>query len=179
MLQQALRRPNLDWPEKIIETLQHHCEDNEDAEELQSSVAQVWKATKAVQKRREKEAYAAYEKARAEACQHQQQAQQDVASVQDHSQNPSKRKWEAEDEAGSSKKSRPDVSESVESQVEEQHLAAPPILKRDRENATVLVKNLAPETTERRLQQYFRDVSPISLRYTFFYADFLLVRHDQ
>ena len=162
VLQQAWKQPNLDWPEKIIETLQHHCEDNEDAEELQSSVAQVWKAKKTVQKRREKEAYAAYEKARAEACQ--QQAQQDVPSFPDHSQSSSKRKWEAMDEAGSSKRSRPDVTDSVESQVEEQHLAAPSILKRDRENATVLVKNLVPETTERRLQQYFRDVSLIAVR---------------
>lgn len=163
VLQQALRRPNLDWPEKIIETLQHHCEDNEDADELQSSVAQVFKAKRAVQKRREKEAYAAYEKAQAEAFQQQQQIQQDLASFQDDSQIPSKRKREDADEAGFSKKSRPDVVESTEQQVEEQHLALPPIVKRDRENATVVVKNLPPETTETRLRQYFRDVSPYVL----------------
>ncbi len=163
VLQQALRRPNLDWPEKIIETLQHHCEDNEDADELQSSVAQVFKAKRAVQKRREKEAYAAYEKAQAEAFQQQQQIQQDLTSFQDDSQIPSKRKREDADEAGFSKKSRPDVVESTEQQVEEQHLALPPIVKRDRENATVVVKNLSPETTETRLRQYFRDVSPYVL----------------
>ena len=168
VLQQALRRPNLDWPEKIIETLQHHCEDNEDAEELQSSVAQVWKAKKAVHKRREKEAYAAYEKAQADAFQQQQQAQQDLASLQDDNQISSKRKREDTDEAGFSKKNRPDVAESVEPKVEEQHLTAPTILKRDRENFTVLVKNLAPETTEKRLRQYFRDVSPIILTFNFF-----------
>ena len=163
VLQQALRRPNLDWPEKIIETLQHHCEDNEDAEELQSSVAQVWKARKAVQKRREKEAYAAYEKAQAEAFQQHQQAQQDPASSPVEGQISSKRKREDTDEAAFSKKSRPDVAQSVEPQVDEQHIAAPPTLKRDRENATVLVKNLAPETTEKKLRQYFRDVSSIGL----------------
>ena len=169
VLQQALRRPNLDWPEKIIETLQHHCEGNEDAEELQSSVAQVFKARRAVQKRREKEAYEAYEKAKAEAFQPHEQAQQDFASFQDDSQIPSKRKREDADEAGFSKKSRPDVVESTELQVEEQHLAAPPILKRDRENTTVVVKNLPPETTETRLRQYFRDVSPFPLA-SIFYA---------
>ena len=163
VLQQALRRPNLDWPEKIIETFQHHCEDNEDAEELQSSVAQVWKAKRAVQKRREKEAYAAYEKAQAEAFQQQQQNQQDSASLQDDSQISSKRKREDADVAGSSKKSRPDVVESTEHQVEEQHLEAPPTLKRDRENATVVVKNLPPKITETRLRQYFRDVSSVAL----------------
>lgn len=163
VLQQALRRPNLDWPEKIIETFQHHCEDNEDAEELQASVAQIWKAKRAVHKRREKEAYAAYEKAQAEAFQQQQQIQQDSASLQDDSQVSSKRKREDADVAGFSKKSRPDVAESTEPQVEEQHLEAPPTLNRDRENATVVVKNLPPKTTETRLRQYFRDVSFVAL----------------
>jgi len=32
-------------------------------------------------------------------------------------------------------------------------------VKRDRENATIVVKNLPPETTETRVRQYFRDVS--------------------
>lgn len=168
VLQQALRRPNLDWPERIIDTLQHHCEDNEDAEELQSSVAHVWKARRAVQKRREKEAYVAYEKAQVEAFQQQQQAQQDLASFQEGGQIPSKRKREDADEVEFSKKSRLDVAESTEPQDEEQHLPAPSVLKRDRENATVVVKNLPPETTETRLRQYFRDVSPIGLASIFY-----------
>ena len=170
VLQQALRRSNLDWPEKIIEVLQRHCEDNEDAEELQSSVAQVWKAKKAAQRRREREreAYAAaHEKAQIDAFQQQQQALQDLVRCQDDTLVSTKRKREEPDFAESSKKSRPDVAESVESQMvsptEEQHLTAPTNLKRDRENATVLVKNLAPETTEKRLRQYFRDVSPAAL----------------
>ena len=169
VLQQALRRSNLDWPEKIIEVLQRHCEDNEDAEELQSSVAQVWKAKKAAQRRREREreAYAAHEKAQADAFQQQQQALQDLAKYQDDTLVSTKRKREDTDLAESSKKSRADVAESIEppmeSQIEEQHLTAPTNLKRDRENATVLVKNLAPETTEKRLKQYFRDVSSTAL----------------
>ncbi|CAF9932332.1 MAG: Splicing factor [Alectoria fallacina] len=162
VLQQALKRPNLDWPEKIIETFQHHCEDNEDAEELQTSVAQVWKARRAVQKRREKEAYTAYEKAQAEAFQQQQQAQQDLASFQDDVQYSSKRKREDAEEEGVSKKSRHDVTESEGPQVEDQHLAASLVLKRDRENATVVVKNLPPGTTETRLRQYFRDCGIIN-----------------
>ncbi len=181
VLQQALKRPNLDWPEKIIETLKHHCEDNEDAEELQSSVAQVWKAKKAVQRRREKEAYASYEKAHAEASHQQQQVQvqQDHTSFQDDSQFSSKRKREDTDDAGLSKKSRPDVAESVETQTEEQHPAAPSIPTRDRENATVLVKNLAPETTEKKLRQYFRDVSPVALTSSFLVLILLTVRHSK
>ena len=164
VLQQALRRPNLDWPEKIIDTLQHHCEDNEDAEELQASVAQVWKDTRAVRKRREKD----YEKAQAEALQQQQQVQQDLSSFQDSSQVSTKRKREDADEAAISKRSRPDALESTEAQVEEQRLEAPSVLKRDRENATVVVKNLPLKTSETRLRQYFRDVSPIALASIFY-----------
>lgn len=165
VLQQAMKRPDLDWPEKIIETFQHHCEDNEDAEELQNSVAQVWKAKRAVQKRREKEAYAAWEKAQSEAVQQEQQAQarQDFANSHDDSEVSSKRKREDVDEAGFSKRSRPDVSELTEMQIEEEHKADPSTLKRDRENATVVVKNLPFETTETRLRQYFRDVSATAL----------------
>ena len=163
VLQQALRRPNLDWPEKIVEILQHHCEDNEDAEELEASVAQVWKAKKTIRKRREKEAYAAYEKAQAEAFQQQQQAQQDLAGLQDNKFSSSKRKREDMDAAEFSKKSRPDVADSVEEQLEEQRDTAPVMLKRDRENATVIVKNLAPKTSEKRLRQYFRDASSFVL----------------
>ena len=166
VLQQALKWPNLDWPEKIIETFQHHCEDNEDAEELQSSVAQVWRAKKAVQKRREKESYAAYERAQAEAFQQQQQAQQELAKSQDDSQISNKRKREDMDESGVCKRSRPDVAKPAEPQVQEQPLAAPPVLKRDRENGTVMVKNLAPETSEKRLRQYFKDVSTTNLTST-------------
>ena len=167
VLQQAMKRPDLDWPEKVIETFQHHCEDNEDAEELQNSVAQVWKAKRAVQKRREKEAYAAWEKSQSEALQQEQQAQawQDLANFHDNSEVSSKRKREDIDEAGFSKRSRPDVTESIEMQVEEEHEAGTSTLKRDRENATVVVKNLPFATTETRVRQYFRDVSATALTY--------------
>ena len=162
VLQQALRRPNIDWPEKIIDTLQHHCEDNEDAEELQYSVAQVCKAKRAAQKRRQREAYAAYEKAQTEASQ-QHQAQQDLAGIQNDSLISGKRKREDADEAGFSKKSRPDVANSTELQGEEHLLEVPSVLKRDRENATVVVKNLPAQTTETRLRQYFREVGALVL----------------
>ena len=33
------------------------------------------------------------------------------------------------------------------------------LVKRDRENATAIVRHLPPETTETRVRQYFRDVS--------------------
>lgn len=162
VLQKAMNRPKLDWPEKIIETFQYHCEDNEDAEVLQAAIAQIWNARKTVQKRREKEAYEAYEKAQAEAYQQQQQAQQDVATVQGDGENVGKRKREDEEEAVMSKKARPADSIEEESQVREQQPLVPSQPKRDRENASIVVKNLPVGATDTRLRQYFRDCGTIN-----------------
>ena len=165
VLARAMSRPNLDWPEKIIETYQYHCEDNEDAEELQASTAKIWKAKKAVQKRREREAYAAYEAAQVQASEQQQSAQQKVNPNPVNGDKVSKRKREDDVDAGGSKKIRPEVTESIEPTSEEQQPSAPSVpsvQKRDRENATVVVKNLSPEVTDTRLRQYFRDVSTMT-----------------
>ena len=159
VLSRAMRRKQMDWPEKIIETYQYHCEDNEDAEELQSSIAQIWKAKKIVQKRREMEEYQGYEAAQAQALYQQNQAPEDAAVKYSAGENAGKRKREDEAEAGKSKKVRSDDIEEAEPQVEEQHPSAPSLVKRDRENATVIVKNLPSKTTDTRVRQYFRDVS--------------------
>ena len=160
VLVRAMNRPKLDWPEKIIETFQYHCEDNEGAEELQSSIAQIWKAKRNVQRRREREQYEAYEAAQAQALrQQQQQDNQEMMVVQGEGEGRGKRKREDDVKGGSSKKVRPLASQEVEPQVEEQQPSASSLLKRDRENSTVVVKNLPVETTDVRLRQYFRDVS--------------------
>ena len=158
VLARAMNRPKMDWPEKIIETYQYHCEDNEDAEQLQSSRAQIWKASKNIRKRRE-EAYEAYVAAQMQTVQQQQQARNDVVADPGVSEHASKRKREGDNEDGINKRARPDVAEEAQLQVEEQQLSAPSLLKRDRENATVVVKNLPMETTDTKLRQYFRDVS--------------------
>ena len=156
VLARAMNRQKLDWPEKIIDTYQYHCEDNEDAEYLQISIAQIYKARKTVQKRREKEALEVYEATQATALQ---QPQQDVTMTMGDSEQLNKRKWEDDTEPTNSKKLRSEIPEDVEPQVEEQRPSAPSILKRDRENSTVLVQNLAVGVEEARLRQYFRDVS--------------------
>ena len=159
VLRLAMKRPKLDWPEKIIEVYQYHCEDHEDVEELQSAVLQIWKAKRAVKKRREKEALEAFESAQLNG-QQQQTAQPDT-SVSESALNAGKRKREDEVEIqGVSKKIRPD--DDIEpSSVEPLATPLPP--KRDRENSTVIVKNLPTKTTETQVRQYFRDVSsPLS-----------------
>ena len=163
VLQQALKRPNLDWPEKIIETFHYHCEDHEDAVVLRSAILQISKAEKAVKKRREKEAYDAYEAAQGEALQQHEQhpAPMDVVnSVKENG--VGKRKREDESYDGPSKRSREDL-DNAEPQVPEQDLSAPSLLKRDRENASIVVKNLPFAVSETRVRQYFRDVCSLTL----------------
>lgn len=160
VLRQALKRTNIDWPEKIMETFIHHCEDHENVEELQLAVVQVKKATKGVKKRREKEALQS-----ADASTFQQQQSADVqmdANANDVSAFVGKRKREEEIDTNNDairKRLKPEIGNWEGVLVEDLPTPAPSLVKRDRENATVIVRNLPPETTETRVRQYFRDVS--------------------
>lgn len=159
VLKQALRRADLDWPEKIMDTYIAHCEQYEDVEELQLAVVEIRKIMKAVAKRRAKEAQRnaetpslTYTSAQAAAAASEQQAQMAAFDSDAHI---GKRKREAESEANglASKKPRGDVMETTEAPDPTQ----PP--KRDRENAMVMVKNLPEDVTTLRIRQFFRDVS--------------------
>lgn len=155
VLQQALQRPKLDWPEKILETFQHHCEQHEDVEGLQAAVILIWKARKLVAVRREKEAVHALEVAPKLPL------QEGFQENREHSGsgfNIGKRKRGDEpdgSEAGILKKYRLEVSDGARSTPDEVISFTP---KRDRENSTVIVRNLPYETTETRVRQFFRDV---------------------
>ena len=156
ILRQAVKRPKLDWPEKILEVYECHCEDHEDVDELQSAVLQIWKTRRTVKKRREKEAAEIYEAAQNQGLQ-QQQSQQDT-SMTESVLNAGKRKREDQDQRpeGDNKKVR--ANEDAEP------VAEPSLPKRDRENSTVIVKNLPVDTSETRVRQFFRDVStPLSI----------------
>lgn len=72
-----------------------------------------------------------------------------------------KRKRDDGTSDGPSKRSRPEALESVEPQVQErQETTANSTLKRDRENATVIVKNLPATVTELKIRRFFQNVSP-------------------
>lgn len=138
VLKQAIKRTDLDWPEKIVQIYITHCEDYEDSDELQLAVLETRKAMRAVQARREKEALEA-------AAQHPPEG----AVVQ-----PEKRKREDEVDVNglpSTKKARAEEPGP--------HPEEPVALRRDRENATVVVKNLPHNIEERRVRQFFRHVS--------------------
>ena len=147
VLKQAIKRTDLDWPEKIVQTYITHCEDYEDSDELQLAVLETRKAMRAVQARREKEALEL-------AAQHPPPSGPVVQ--------PEKRKREdGEDEVDvnglpSTKKAR---AEEPVAQPEE-----PVALRRDRENATVVVKNLPHNIAEHTVRQFFRHVSCLNPR---------------
>ncbi|GFF59201.1 hypothetical protein IFM61392_00629 [Aspergillus lentulus] len=152
VLKQAIKRTDLDWPEKIMQVYVAHCEDYEDSEELQQAILETRKAMKAITARREKEAAAA--------LQQQQAAAADLASQAE--------KRKREDDTGvngypSSKKAR--AEEPAPAPAPAPASAAPqpePVaLRRDRENATVVVKNLPHHITEHRVRQFFRHCGTI------------------
>ena len=158
VMRQAIKRTHLDWPEKIMDTFLVHCEDHETVTELQFATIQVRKAMKSVGKRREKETLEAAEAARLQQVQASENNGLDVTS------NKSKRKREDLDEEDDAvtKKSRSEIAESKEPSNEDQSAVKESILKRDRENTTIVVKNLPSGTTEARVRQYFRDCGTIN-----------------
>ncbi|KAL8766100.1 MAG: hypothetical protein Q9194_006367 [Teloschistes cf. exilis] len=164
VLRTALKRPTLDWPERIIQVLQSHCEDHEDAAEIQASSVQIWKAKIAVKQRREKEAIEAYAAAQAQPRQQVQTLNPETSADSAISFSSGKRKREddtrdANDETAKKPRSSEDHGNAEQAEV----LAnAPTELKRDRENATVVVKNLPKDTSESRIRQYFRDCGTIN-----------------
>lgn len=166
VLKQAIKRTDLDWPEKIVQHYIAHCEDYEDSDELQLAMLETRKAMRAVNARREREAAEV-------ATQQQVQLAQQSASV-DYAVQPEKRKREDETETNGfpdQKKAR--AEEPVVPTTETQ----PVPVRRDRENATVIVKNLPHRITEHRVKQFFRHVNFIPL-----VSRFLLtfsVRHHQ
>ena len=152
VLKQAIKRTDLDWPEKIMQAYIAHCEDYEDSDELQLAMLATRKAMRAVNARREREA-------REAAAQQQVLVEQAAAPTEPIQQEKRKR----EDEADSNglpeqKKARAEEPAPVlktEPQPEPESVP----LRRDRENATVIVKNLPHHITEHRVRQFFRHVS--------------------
>ena len=156
VLQQALQRPELDWPEKILETFQHHCEQHEDVEGLQAAVIQIRKARELGAKRRQKEGLA-HEAASSQKLS-QQEKYQDKREYYETGFDIGKRKREYDQDGSDAtilKKYRVEGDDGFESNPSEVHSLTP---KRDRENTTIVVRNLPNGTTVTRVRQFFRDV---------------------
>ena len=156
VLFEATKVSQLDWPEKIIETYLHHCEDHEDALEFHKASVQCRKATKAVTKRRERETQEAAALAK-------RQAQAEATSYDTVN---TKRKRDDGDDVvitdGNAKRSRAD-SPIHKDGTEDQKLPTRSTQKRDRENTTVIVRKLPATTTEKRVKSFFVEVSYVFL----------------
>jgi squamous cell carcinoma antigen recognized by T-cells 3 len=162
VLRQAVQRETLDWPQKVMSAYITHCEDHEDVEELQIAIVEVRKIEKIVARRREVEALQVVEKAAADAALASEHAEEVIAhGAETVTIQSGKRKREDEDQpnAESTKKSR---SEVLEGEKFETPATADKRIKRDRENATILVQNLPEQVTETRLRQFFRGCGTIN-----------------
>ena len=169
VLRTALKRPKLDWPERIIHYLQDHCDNNEDATEIQSASIQISKAKKAVKKRREKEAAEAYEAAQAHALQQAHTLKPETSTDSAIGFATSKRKrddgsLDDPESTGSSKRTRGEGGGNDDNGEAGKEVPSIPVseLKRDREHSTIVVKNLPRNTTEKRVRQFFSDCGAIN-----------------
>lgn len=163
VLRQALQRPKLDWPEKIIETFQYHCEDHEDVEGVQTARVQLWKARRVLKKRREKEAQESHDAAQLYTQQNfQKEALKNPVAVAESGTSFGKRKREDDTtipETSTMKKHRLNIESEENQELDDPSPMISATPKRDRENSTVIVKNLPFGTTETKARQYFREVN--------------------
>jgi squamous cell carcinoma antigen recognized by T-cells 3 len=162
ILRQALQRvETMDWPERIMYQYIIHCEDHEDVEELQMAIVEVKKMEKVIAQRRAAEALEVTKMAQAEAVGSAPRVEESVPDVVEMDVHIGKRKRVVEDESNtnSNKKNK---SEDSFRNASDQAAKTEKQIKRDRENATILVQNLSDNVTETKLRQFFRDCGTIN-----------------
>ena len=145
ILKEAVQRPNLDWPEKLMQALVSHCEDHEEVDELQRTIVLAKKLEKTVARRREKEA--------ARQLQGERHQHAELVTKNLHT---GKRKRDEHSEPGAEPVKRPKAGQDCSSDTTEKQP------ERNRENATILVENLPDGITELRVRQFFRDCGTIN-----------------
>ncbi|KIX00594.1 uncharacterized protein Z518_09659 [Rhinocladiella mackenziei CBS 650.93] len=151
VLKQGLQYPDLDYPEPLMDALLNHCEDYEDADELQSALSLVRKVRKSLTAKRHREAVQAKEIAlRSQPAEHEHVDRTQEAANGFHI---GKRKRDDEPEEHDTKKrSRGD---DVAQGTDEPPATSSDQFKRDREHSSILVQNLPTDVTETKIRQYF------------------------
>jgi len=183
VLRSAVNRPNLDWPEKMIDAYLHHCTQFETIPKLQEAQIEARRLTKLVLKRRAKEAEDALVASNVAVAAQPSVITSSEASAADHDDvfGTGKRKREGEshhDEETSPKRVREDHQENQATGFPDISSSAMSQIKRDRENTTVVVKHLPSDVTETKIRQFFRDVSSPLLECKALETDFCTVRKD-
>ncbi|KAI9849970.1 MAG: Splicing factor [Thelocarpon superellum] len=165
VLRQALRRKSLDWPEKIIQIYLAHVEDHEHVEEIQRAVIHARRISMGVAKRREREAIVAAEAAAAQQLPPAAEAQEASSGiVGGESPSGTKRKREVDADAedvNTTKKAR-GQDETPPASVGSGAISEASARKRDRENATIIVRNLPRDVPKVKVRQFFRDCGTIN-----------------
>lgn len=153
VLLQALKRKDMDWPERILEVYLQHCNDYETPDKLRSAYDLVHRVKKQVEQRRQGEAaaVAAYTAATEQAGDSPSAAAKRKRSdaTPDRHEGANKRPRNGEDESAATG----DAASSSQSAAS---------LKRDREHTTVIVTNLPADTTQTRVRQYFREYGHVN-----------------
>ncbi|KAI1389277.1 uncharacterized protein F4822DRAFT_195372 [Hypoxylon trugodes] len=158
ILQRAIARPTLDWPERIMEVYLQHCNDYESPETLHHALDMVHTARQEVAKRRERE-QAAYQAQMQQAQQHVTHDPATENGVVPGSPSGSKRKREFTPDdtyQGVSKRVKSLEADGADRLANEQKL------KRDRENTSVIVTNLPVDVTQTAIRKYFREYGHIN-----------------
>jgi len=177
-LKTALRRGTLDWPEKILETWKNHVEDFGNVEDVEYATVRYRKLSKEISERRTQVRgscvciipwfsilISILQEARAAALQQQtikdQQQESDTPQTDESARASSKRRRSVAEADDSQPKKKSKAFETLATEKPATHLPplVPSVAKRDRENTTVIVKNLPPNYPEVRVRQFFRDAS--------------------
>ncbi|KAL7946618.1 hypothetical protein V8C42DRAFT_321217 [Trichoderma barbatum] len=155
VLQRAVNRRTIDWPEKVLEVYMQHCNDYEQSYSVRRATDAVEKAERTIAKRRALEeeekaaAYAAYYGA--QTAGHDEVISEDVS--------PGQPKRKREDPTDSQE---PSNTNSKRQKNDHEQREAQSGLRRDRENTSVLVTNLPAEITQTKLRQYFKEYGHIN-----------------
>lgn len=159
LLSQAVRRAELDDPKRIVDLYLHHCAQHETIDKVQQAGIEARQA-KIQAAKREEEARAAATAQQAE----QNAAPQEVSAMGmpvDDSLPRGKRKREDQgsDHAWAKRaKSTEEVEQHQQTTASSMEPSEP---KRDRENTTIIVKDLPYDTTELKVRKFFRDCGDI------------------
>lgn len=168
VLQRAIRRPNLDWPEKLIEAYLHHCSQHETVERLQEAQMETRRASRQVVKRRSKEAAETFP------LKHQPSTVHQAASSSHPDAMAPDEKLEARDSKGKRKRANEMSQDLTSKRARQEDVTGNSIrqaatassdpnsqLKRDRENTTIVVRHLPASVTESQVRKFFRDCGKI------------------
>ena len=154
----ALERKDLDWPERVFETAEHHFEMHGLPEEVQKARVELRFRKKQLDQRRVREAAEAVETAAAH------EPVSAAINAESTETGVSKRKRDGDVELENTNEAKRNkveeqVAVKVDSGIGEASSSAAAQIKRDREHNTITVKNLPADYTEKRLRQFFMDVS--------------------